>query len=184
MIHRPPESIKTRLSPALHRANSKPNTSQSNIPETPLKSHKMPSLTLLKNIALFGVATALLVQGQTDKRPCGRRIAPCPESQTCFPNEPGCTDLNFCLGTCDYPSCGGFTSNPQTCSPKAKCVDDAREPGCGQACDKPGICVPNDQPTCDHEGDEACPNGTKCYLWSSNGPVVGGEDSAGICLLS
>lgn len=145
----------------------------------------MAFLTLSKAATLLSVTLALLAQAESTKRPCGLKIAPCPKSQVCVPNNPECTNPDRCLGTCDYPSCGGFTRKPRTCGPTAQCVDDAREQGCGQACDKPGICVPKKHPTCNGEKDGCCPNGMKCFKWWTEGPVVDlGDDSVGICLMS
>lgn len=144
-----------------------------------------PTTLLLKSAAVFSLIMALLTHAQTSGQPCGFKIAPCPETQVCVPNNSDCTDLNRCLGTCDYPTCGGFRANPQNCDSDSKCVDDARDGGCGQACDKPGICVPKQQRTCNVEADGSCPDGTTCFAWWTGGPVVGNDnDSYGICLLS
>lgn len=137
--------------------------------------------------AVLFVATLLLAaQTQADKRPCGRKVANCPGTQVCVPNDPECTNMNRCMGTCDYPTCGGFRVEPKYCDEDSICVDDARdEGGCGQACDRPGICVPKDQPTCTGDEETGCPDGMGCFAWSTEYPVVGlGDDSVAICLIS
>lgn len=82
---------------------------------------------------------------------CGMILANCPEGQICATINPACYSLDVCYGVCKnepvykpskYPSCGGFTATPSTCSEPNICIDDPRRgQSCGMACDMPGICV-------------------------------------------
>ena len=72
---------------------------------------------LVKHIlALTALASQAAAQVVGDGAPCGLKIAPCPKDSICKPDEPQCTDLNVCRGTCvfrnTYPSCGGFRTQP------------------------------------------------------------------------
>ncbi|KFY49996.1 hypothetical protein V496_09677 [Pseudogymnoascus sp. VKM F-4515 (FW-2607)] len=74
----------------------------------------------LPRLLALSALTLGLVQASDLDRPCGLKIAPCSEDMTCVPNNDHCTDLNRCLGTCQftntYPSCGGFRVEPVTCA--------------------------------------------------------------------
>lgn len=118
------------------------------------------------------------------RRPCGLKIAPCPSGQQCTPNDPSCSDVWRCPGTCDYKSCGGKRPVPVFCDEGAECIDDARKGGCGMACDAPGICVSKMVPSCGGFAGRPCPRGLKCYDKPNDGcdPKKGGADCPGICL--
>ena len=118
------------------------------------------------NYLMAVLSASYAVNAYGGHRPCGLKIAPCPNDQECVPNDESCTDLNRCLGYCDwkneYPDCGGFRVEPKYCDERSECKDDPREPeSCGMACDVPGICIPKDASTCD-EG-HGCPSGLYCY---------------------
>lgn len=123
----------------------------------------MPQLLSLLLAALIAVNTAA---AQSDSRGCGLKIAPCPSDQNCIPDNDDCTDLNRCLGHCEwknmYADCGGHRAVPKYCDEWSECKDDPREPySCGMACDVPGICIPKHVEGCD--GDEECSDGLWCY---------------------
>lgn len=130
-----------------------------------------------------------LVQASDLGRACGLKIAPCSEDMTCVPNDADCTNLNTCLGTCQftntYPSCGGHRPDPPTCADDKVCLDDPRTPeSCGQACDVPGICLPKVKIQCGGFTGKACPEGLFCYDVPDDGcdPENGGADCGGICV--
>ncbi|KAJ6441296.1 Kazal domain-containing protein [Purpureocillium lavendulum] len=145
---------------------------------------------LLRHIAALAAFASGLALAR-DGRPCGFKIAPCPDDAYCRPNSPSCTDVNRCAGTCvpvrnKYPSCGGKRATPRPCPPGTRCVDDPRDPlvGCGLACDKPGICVPDKPAQCSGFMGLMCPDGLHCYDKPKDGcdPKKGGADCIGICL--
>ncbi|KAL5353614.1 hypothetical protein ACLOAV_001651 [Pseudogymnoascus australis] len=122
----------------------------------------------LPRLLALSALTLGLVQASDLGRPCGRKIAPCSEDMACVPNNNHCTDLNRCLGTCQftntYPSCGGFRVEPVTCADSQVCVDDPRTPeSCGMACDAPGICLPKTEIQCGGFVGKSCPEGLFCY---------------------
>ncbi|KAI9151465.1 putative uncharacterized transporter [Paramyrothecium foliicola] len=128
-----------------------------------------------------------------DSRPCGLRIAPCEAGTVCVPNDPLCTNLDRCLGTCQptprpitYQSCGGKRATPPPPCPRGtECRDDPRDfSGCGLACDKAGICIPVDQPSCAGFLGEICPFGMACHDVPGDDcdPLDGGSDCMGVCL--
>lgn len=137
--------------------------------------------------AILGLAAA---QQSPDGRPCGSKMAPCPADTECVPNDPKCTNVNRCAGTCQfknqYQTCGGFRMEPPPpCKKDTHCIDDPRIPGsCGMACDAPGICAPKKAPTCAGYTGEKCPEGLWCYddLRDECDPKNGGFDCTGICL--
>ncbi|KAG6190712.1 hypothetical protein E4U36_002065 [Claviceps purpurea] len=123
------------------------------------------------------------------QRSCGFKIADCPSDQLCVPDSPECTNLNNCLGTCQfrnsYMACGGFRSQPVKCPSGTECRDDPRVPeSCGLACDVPGICMPKKAPSCAGFAGRACPKGLQCYdvLHDGCDPQNGGADCIGVCL--
>jgi hypothetical protein len=155
-------------------------------------------LIMLK-LSVFALMVALAAADSGNV--CGLKIAPCPEGEVCIPNDPECTDVNRCLGTCEaptkmlvvkraatttYQACGGFVATPTPCPTDYTCIDDPRRGGCGMACDIPGICVPNDSPTCAGFIGKSCPadSGLQCYDYPGDGcdPDDGGADCSGICL--
>jgi hypothetical protein len=144
-----------------------------------------PPTTMRSLIAMVFLALKTVL-GQSG-RPCGLKVAPCPEDQHCIPNEPGCDDPNRCIGHCEftntYPSCGGHRAEPLDCDASADCRDDPREPdSCGMACDIPGICIPKDHATCDpSQGMGSCPGGLFCYVWEEEKEFDAGN-GCGICL--
>lgn len=146
------------------------------------------SAMLVDHILAF-MALASLGAAQTAGygRPCGLKIAPCPEDSVCKPDSPKCTDLNVCKGTCvlqnTYPPCGGHRPNPPKCDDESECRDDPRHPdGCGLACDKPGICMPKNPPRCGKY--VSCPKRLYCYDDPRDKcvPKKGGAECPGICL--
>lgn len=150
------------------------------------KRRRRPTM-LLRHIVF--AAFAGLALAREEGRPCGLKIAPCPEDYYCRPDSPSCTDLDRCRGTCvrrnKYPSCGGRTVTPRPCAPGTHCIDDPREPGgCGMACDKPGICVPDKPVSCGGFAGFLCPAGLSCYDIPKDGcdPKKGGADCLGMCL--
>lgn len=151
---------------------------------------------LLKNfitataLGLISFAAAKGGVGPSTERPCGFKIAPCPEDTVCIPNANSCTNLNRCAGTChfknNYRSCGGFRPAPAPSCPRGTiCKDDPRFPdSCGMACDAPGICLPKRQRTCGGFAGLRCPDGLHCYDIPNDGCDVkkGGADCLGICV--
>ncbi|KAI9154981.1 Minor extracellular protease vpr [Paramyrothecium foliicola] len=119
------------------------------------------STSMLLNFYLAATALSLAVVGAAapdySSRPCGFKIAPCPEGTVCKPNERDCIDLNRCAGTCvprikppkppvvidpplaprkEYISCGGKRVTPVTCPKGTVCQDDPRNPdSCATAVD-------------------------------------------------
>ncbi|KAG5971375.1 hypothetical protein E4U58_007615 [Claviceps cyperi] len=149
-----------------------------------IKTPKHVSMVL--PLYIVSLAALSLASGQ---RSCGFKIADCPSDQLCVPDSPECTDLNICLGTCQfrnsYTTCGGFRSQPVKCPSGAVCRDDPRVPGsCGLACDVPGICMPKKAPSCAGFAGRACPKGLQCYdvLHDGCDPQDGGADCIGVCL--
>lgn len=146
---------------------------------------------LFQTFLTAALSLAAITAAKRDEpgRPCGFKIAPCPEDQYCKPDSADCTDLNKCQGTCTftntYPDCGGFRPDPPKCDCEATCQDDPRLPdSCGQACDLPGICVPKETPTCGGFAGTQCPKGLFCYDVPDDkcDPDNGGADCGGICL--
>lgn len=84
-----------------------------------------------------------------------------------------------------YPSCGGFTIEPNECQ-EGTCISDPRKPGCGLACDQPGICVPKDVPRCGGYAGLKCSEGLECFDDPVDGcdPDDGGFDCTGFCLFA
>jgi hypothetical protein len=111
---------------------------------------------------------------------------PCSSDSICQPDDPSCTDLTTCRGTCTlrnrYRSCGGFRIQPRNCFSGQTCIDDTRIPGnCGMACDAPGICVSNSAATCGKA--RKCRRGLWCYTDPRTECALnGGQDCPGICL--
>ncbi|KAG6279033.1 hypothetical protein E4U48_000259 [Claviceps purpurea] len=150
-----------------------------------IKTLKHVSMVLLPlyivSLAALGLASR--------QRSCGFKIADCPSDQLCVPDSPECTNLNNCLGTCQfrnsYMACGGFRSQPVKCPSGTECRDDPRVPeSCGLACDVPGICMPKKAPSCAGFAGRACPKGLQCYdvLHDGCDPQNGGADCIGVCL--
>ncbi|KAM6530341.1 hypothetical protein FALCPG4_008465 [Fusarium falciforme] len=147
---------------------------------------------LVKNL-LVAVALGLtnfVAAKQGIDRPCGLKIAPCPEDTECIPNSPDCRDLNRCPGRCyfknQYQTCGGFTPKPPPpCKKGTSCIDDSRIPNsCGMACDMTGICAPKKLHQCGGIAGLECPDGLWCYDDPTDDcdPENGGSDCGGICL--
>ncbi|KAG6254403.1 hypothetical protein E4U23_006312 [Claviceps purpurea] len=141
---------------------------------------------VLLPLYIFSLAALGLASRQ---RSCGFKIADCPSDQLCVPDSPECTNLNNCLGTCQfrnsYMACGGFRSQPVKCPSGTECRDDPRVPeSCGLACDVPGICMPKKAPSCAGFAGRACPKGLQCYdvLHDGCDPQNGGADCIGVCL--
>lgn len=84
-----------------------------------------------------------------------------------------------------YPSCGGFTIEPNECQ-GGTCISDPRKPGCGLACDEPGICVPEDVSRCGGYAGLKCSEGMECFDDPADGcdPDNGGFDCTGFCLVA
>src|SRR5687767_10263104 len=136
--------------------------------ETILKMHSV--WTYITILAVLGAqVNAKGYGGRSPEpgRPCGFKIAPCPEDMTCVPNSDDCKDTNTCAGTCQftnkYPPCGS-RGPVGYCDEKTEtCGDDPRTPGrCGMKCDAPGICIPNDAPPCNGFAGFQCPDGLFC----------------------
>lgn len=144
--------------------------------------------------------TALLVAAlaaTVAARNCGFKMAPCSYGQECVPNDPKCTNVDRCPGTCqkpkpppkpeDYQKCGGKVFPPPKDCPKGTtCKDDPRISGCGMACDRQGICIPDKAPRCRGIKGSRCPKGEKleCYDYPNDecDPKNGGRDCIGVCL--
>ncbi|KAH6889676.1 Kazal domain-containing protein [Thelonectria olida] len=150
---------------------------------------------LLKNIivlAALGLASLVAADESSEDsigRPCGFKIALCPEDQKCVPNSPKCKNINKCPGTCQwknqYKSCGGFRVKPVNCPEGYECKDDPRLPSsCGMACDRPGICLPTGLRNCGGFAGLECPYGLYCYDQPNDGcdPKKGGADCFGVCI--
>ncbi|KAH6603144.1 hypothetical protein Trco_007919 [Trichoderma cornu-damae] len=146
---------------------------------------------LFKSVFLAMAISLASAQDPSDSqvgRPCGFKIAPCPDDMKCVPDRPGCPNINICPGHCEfknrYPSCGGFRPRPHKCNKNSECKDDPRlPPNCGMACDAPGICIPKDAPICGGIAGFACPDGLFCYDELDDcDPNDGGVDCIGICL--
>lgn len=138
---------------------------------------------------LIGIKSLALAQSSAVGRPCGLKIAPCPNDLTCIPDNPTCTNTYRCKGTCafknKYPPCGGNSLNPPKCDENSTCQDDPRLPdSCGMACDFLGICIPKDTLFCGGFAGFQCPPGKFCYDVLNDGcdPNNGGADCGGICL--
>ncbi|KJZ77260.1 hypothetical protein HIM_03581 [Hirsutella minnesotensis 3608] len=157
------------------------------------------AITALGLASLGAASPAEQVEAvEENGRPCGLKIAPCPDTDFCRPVNPRCTDLNRCRGVCtrkpkrpyppqgDYKSCGGFRATPVTCDAGSTCRDDPRKGGCGMACDAPGICIPDNAPKCAGFAGFQCPQGLTCYDLPGDGcdPKNGGADCIGVCLRS
>jgi hypothetical protein len=142
---------------------------------------------MLPKVILTAVALALSSTTMAQSgRPCGLKIAPCPDGQTCIPNEDGCTNMDRCPGHCEftntYSSCGGHRIEPLDCDDAHECNDDPRKPeSCGMACDVPGICIPKEQPKCGGYMEDGCPEGLACYDWPEEEYLARGE-GCGVCL--
>ncbi|KAH6975260.1 hypothetical protein BKA56DRAFT_590294 [Ilyonectria sp. MPI-CAGE-AT-0026] len=141
-------------------------------------------------LGLISFAAAKGDVGPSTGRPCGFKIAPCPQDTVCIPNAKSCKNLKRCAGTChfknNYRSCGGFTPAPAPSCPRGTvCKDDPRFPdSCGMACDAPGICISKRQRKCGGFAGFQCPYGLYCYdvLHDGCDPKKGGADCMGICL--
>ncbi|KAK5996063.1 hypothetical protein PT974_04490 [Cladobotryum mycophilum] len=111
-------------------------------------------------------ATGLINHGLADGgRPCGLKIARCPQGNVCVPDNPKCTDLNRCRGTCTPDHCSrpcGFKIAPcpqdMACIPNSPACTDLNNclgtcttlrkyPPCGghrpdpPQCDKQSVCI-------------------------------------------
>ena len=114
------------------------------------------------------LATAAAAASTDDSRPCGFKIAPCPEGEFCKRNDPGCALGENCAGTCvplpTYEFCGGIANIKcktygETCydDPRDKCSLDGGGADCG------GICLGHLTQCFKNGAGRPCPEGTKCY---------------------
>lgn len=138
-------------------------------------------------------------------RPCGFKIAPCPEGQVCRKNDPKCDRGENCAGTCvpvkpvptlkptatitraprpTYKPCGGFRIDPtMQCADDEICMDDPYVEGCGLACDRPGICVKPE--FCGGFAGFSCKDPRKICVDDPRDdcdPLNGGADCGGVCV--
>ncbi len=150
--------------------------------------------------------TAVAVSADYSPRPCGFKIAPCPEGEICQKNDPECDRGENCLGKCvptkttlstitatptkapqpTYSPCGGFRVNPANqCEKGFSCIDNPYVEGCGLACDRPGICVNLDKAQfCGGFAGFQCKNGLLCVDDPRDDcdPQNGGADCGGVCI--
>ncbi|KAK3291791.1 uncharacterized protein B0H64DRAFT_435555 [Chaetomium fimeti] len=129
-------------------------------------------------LSLLGAASMAVAE-----RPCGFKIAPCPDGEICEKVDPNCNKGVNCQGICVKAAfCGGIAG--VACEPGMMCVDDPTDdcdPKNGGA-DCGGICVK--PPFCGGFSGTECEDGKKCVDDPSDDcdPENGGADCSGICV--